>query len=76
MELDSTKKFSDLMRRLVRNLVMGLWVMALLISSSIICTTDMKPRILCIPALGFFGYVLAFIICLYVFIRHFLTRNK
>ena len=76
MELDSTKKFSDLMRRLVRNLVMGLWVMALLISSSIICTTDMKPRILGIPALGFFGYVLAFIICLYVFIRHFLTRNK
>ena len=76
MELDSTKKFSDLMRRLVRNLVMGLWVMALLISSSIICTTDMKPRILGIPALGFFGYVMAFIICLYVFIRHFLTRNK
>ena len=76
MELDSTKKFSDLMRRLVRNLVMELWVMALLISSSIICTTDMKPRILGIPALGFFGYVLAFIICLYVFIRHFFTRNK
>ena len=76
MELGATKKFSDLMRRLVRNLVMGLWVMALLISSSIICTTDMKPRILGIPALGFFGYVLAFIICLYVFIRHFFTRNK
>ena len=68
MELDATRKFSDLMRRLVRNLVMGLWVMALLISSSIICTTDMKPKILGIPALGFFGYVLAFIICLYVFV--------
>ena len=76
MELDATRKFSDLMRRLVRNLVMGLWVMALLISSSIICTTDMKPKILGIPALGFFGYVLAFIICLYVFVRHFFTRNK
>ena len=76
MELDSTRKFSQLMRRLVRNLVMGLWVMALLISSSIICTTDMQPRLLGIPALGFFGYSLAFIICLYVFIRHLLTRNK
>ena len=76
MELDATKKFSQLMRRLVRNVVMGLWVMALLISSSIICTTDMKPRLLGIPALGFFGYILAFIICLYVFIRHLLTRNK
>ena len=76
MELDSTRKFSQLMRRLVRNVVMGLWVMALLISSSIICTTDMQPRLLGIPALGFFGYILAFIICLYVFIRHLLTRNK
>ena len=76
MELDATKDFSRLMRRLVRNVVMGLWVMALLISSSIICTTDMQPKLLGIPALGFFGYILAFIICLYVFIRHLLTRNK
>lgn len=76
MELDATKKFSQLMRRLIRNLVMGLWVMALLISSSIICTTDMKPQLLGIPALGFFGYILAFMICLYIFVRHLLTRNK
>ena len=76
MELDATRKFSQLMRRLVRNLVMGLWVMALLISSSIVCTTDMKPQLLGIPALGFFGYVLAFLICLYVFVRHWFTRNN
>lgn len=76
MELDATKEFSHLMRRLVRNVVMGLWVMALLISSSIICTTEMQPRLLGIPALGFFGYVLAFAICLYIFVRHWLTRNK
>ncbi len=76
MELEATKEFSHLMRRLVRNVVMGLWVMALLISSSIICTTEMQPRLLGIPALGFFGYVLAFAICLYIFVRHWLTRNK
>ncbi len=29
----------------VRNVVIGLWVMALLISSSIICTTNMSPKI-------------------------------
>ena len=33
---------------------MGLWVMALLISSSIICTTDMTPKFMGIPALGAF----------------------
>ena len=76
MKLDATKEMSHLLRRLVRNIVMGLWVMALLIGSSIICTTEMRPQILGIPALGFFGFMLAFIICLYIFIRHWLTRNK
>ena len=55
---------------------MGLWVMALLISSSIICTTDMKPKLCGIPALGAFGYVFAFIIDLYVFIKHFFSGKK
>ncbi len=76
MRLDTTREMSDLLRRLVRNIVMGLWVMALLIGSSIICTTDMRPKMLGIPALGFFGFMLAFAICLYIFIRHWLTRNR
>ena len=76
MRLDTTREMSDLLRRLIRNIVMGLWVMALLIGSSIICTTDMRPKLLGIPALGFFGFMLAFAICLYIFIRHWLTRNK
>jgi ubiquinone biosynthesis protein len=76
MKLDSTRELTDLVRRSVRNIVMGLWVMALLIGSSIICTTDMHPQMLGIPALGFMGYMLAFAICLYIFIRHWLTRNK
>ena len=54
---------------------MGLWVMALLISSSIICTTDMKPKILGIPALGAIGYLGAFVIVLYVFIKHIFSRK-
>ena len=58
-----------LLRRLVRNVVMGLWVMALLISSSIICTTNMKPKIWGIPALGAFGYLIAFAIVMYVFLK-------
>ena len=76
MRLDTTREMSDLLRRLVRNIVMGLWVMALLIGSSIICTTDMRPKMLGIPVLGFLGFMLAFLICLYIFIRHWATRNK
>ena len=76
LDLQVTDELAQLLRRLVRNIVMGLWVMALLISSSIICTTDMTPKILGIPALGAFGYMMAFVIMMYVFIRHVLTRKK
>ena len=75
LDLQVTDDLARLLRRLVRNIVMGLWVMALLISSSIICTTDMSPKVLGIPALGAFGYVLAFIIVMYVFIKHILSRK-
>ena len=76
LDLHTSDELSGLLRRLVRNIVMGLWVMALLISSSIICTTDMKPKLWGIPALGAFGYVFAFIIVLYVFIKHFFSGKK
>ena len=75
LDLRVSKDLAFLLRRLVRNIVMGLWVMALLISSSIICTTDMSPKILGIPALGAIGYILAFLIVLYVFIKHIFSRK-
>lgn len=65
-----------LLHRLVRNIVMGLWVMALLISSSIVCTTDMTPKILGIPALGVMGYVFACIIVLYTIVKHFISDDE
>ena len=75
LDLQVTDDLARLLRRLVRNIGMGLWVMALLISSSIICTTDMTPKVLGIPALGAFGYMLALIIVMYVFIKHMLSRK-
>ena len=75
LDLRASDDLAFLLRRLVRNIVMGLWVMALLISSSIICTTDMSPKILGIPALGAIGYILALLIVLYVFIKHIFSRK-
>ena len=76
LDLRVSKDLAFLLRRLVRNIVMGLWVMALLISSSIICTTDMKPKFLGIPALGAFGYFIAVIIVFYVFAKHIFSKRK
>lgn len=75
LDLHASHELERLLRRLIRNVVMGLWVMALLISSSIICTTDMKPEILGIPALGAFGYFMAFGIVLYVFLKHIFSKK-
>jgi len=75
LDLHASTELERLLRRLVRNVVMGLWVMALLISSSIICTTDMKPKIWGIPALGAFGYLIAFAIVMYVFLKHIFSKK-
>lgn len=75
MDLHASDDLARLLRRLVRNIVMGLWVMALLISSSIICTTGMKPEIMGIPALGAFGYLVAFGIVMYVLIKHIFSKR-
>lgn len=75
LDLHASDELERLLRRLVRNIVMGLWVMALLISSSIICTTDMRPKIWGIPALGAFGYLIAFGIVVYVFLKHIFSKK-
>ena len=75
LDMHASDELSRLLHRLVRNIVMGLWVMALLISSSIVCTTDMKPKILGIPALGVMGYLFACIIVLYTIVKHFISRK-
>ncbi len=75
LDMHASDELSRLLHRLVRNIVMGLWVMALLISSSIVCTTDMKPKILGIPALGVMGYLFACIIVLYTIVKHFISHK-
>ena len=76
LDLHASPELARLLRRMVQNIVMGLWVMALLISSSIICTTDMRPKIWGIPALGAFGYLIAFVIVMYVFLKHLFSKNR
>lgn len=75
LSLHASEELEHLLRHVVRNIVMGLWVMALLISSSILCTTEMKPQIMGIPALGVLGYLIAFGIVMYVFLKHIFSRK-
>lgn len=76
LDLHVADELEALLRREINDIVIGLWVMALLISSSIICTTDMIPRFLGIPLLGTVGYVIAFVIIIINFIRFIIRKKK
>ncbi len=76
IDLRSSEQLTALLHHLVRNMVIGFCEAALLISASIICTTDMWPKIFGIPALGAIGYVAALIIALFFCLRYFVRKHR
>jgi len=76
LDLHSTEDLSALPNRLIRDVVMGVLIAALLIGSSILCTTDMKPKLLGIPAIGAIGFLLAMILAIGIFIEQIRRRRR
>ena len=62
VNLDVTGSEEPLRRidKMVNRVVVAVLTAALLLGSSTVCTTDMTPKVLEIPLLGFFGYLIAF----------------
>ena len=50
--------------RMINKVILAVLVAALLLGSSTICTTQMTPKIMEIPLLGFLGYLIAFVLSL------------
>ncbi|MGN0941931.1 MAG: ABC1 kinase family protein [Selenomonadaceae bacterium] len=48
---------------MVNKLILGLISSALLLASSVICTTQMTPRIMEMPLVGILGYLAALVLC-------------
>ena len=65
VNLDLTGSEEPLRRidQMMNKLIIGMISSALLLGSSIICTTQMSPRLMEIPLLGVFGYLAALILC-------------
>ena len=77
IDLHSSEDLINVISAAIRNIVVGLCVAALLIASSVICTTDMTPKILGIPALGFAGYAFAMVVSIFLTVRYLWSkRNK
>lgn len=74
--LHSSEDLTNVISAAIRNIVVGLCVAALLIASSVICTTDMTPKILGIPALGFAGYAFAMVVSIFLTVRYLWSKRK
>ena len=76
LDLHATEDLSQMLEKLVSKMVMGLVIAALLLASSILCTTQMQPHLFGIPALGFLGYIMALALAGYLVWEHFKNKNK
>lgn len=74
--LGAQDEFTVVAYALIRNLVIGVCIAALLVASSIICTTDMKPQILGIPVLGAAGFFFSFAASAFLVIRNIYYRYR
>lgn len=69
LDLEGSKPLMEDFNRIMNNLIVCIITAALLVASSLICTTNMQPQILGIPALGFGGYVLALGLGIYLIVK-------
>ncbi|MQN00961.1 MAG: AarF/ABC1/UbiB kinase family protein [Lachnospiraceae bacterium] len=74
LDLNPDDKLTAVIDRAVRNLVIGLCITGLLVGSSIICSTDLNPKILGIPFLGFIGFFIAVAAIFYFTCRFFIRK--
>ncbi len=63
LEMNGSEDTLRRIDKMINKLVIGIISAALLLGSSIICTTEMTPQIMEIPLLGVFGYLVAVIFC-------------
>ena len=76
LELTGSEEPISKMERMVDRLIFGIIDGALLIGSSMLCTTDMSPKFMGIPALGAIGFFIAFLLAGGLLIRIFKRRRK
>lgn len=74
LDLEPTSGLTSVIDRAVRNLVIGMCITGLFVGSSIICATNLKPRILGIPFLGFIGFLIAVAAICYFTGRYFIRK--
>ncbi|WP_302608952.1 AarF/UbiB family protein, partial [uncultured Dubosiella sp.] len=62
--------------RMINRIVVCILIASLLLGSSVICTTNMHPKLLGIPLLGVFGFLIAFGMSLWLFVKMLFLHQK
>ncbi len=69
IELSSYEGLMDRLDRIVGRFILAIFACTLLLASSLICMTDMQPKILGIPAVGLLGFIIAAALGIFVIIK-------
>ncbi len=75
LEIVGSEEPLDKIDVMVNKLVVCIIAASLFLGSSIICSTQMKPLILGLPALGLLGYLTAIVLCI-ILVIHILRKPK
>ena len=62
--------------QMVNRIIVCVLIAALFVGSSLICTTNMRPQIKGIPALGFIGYCIALLMSIWLFLKMLFLHKK
>lgn len=76
LKLNDAQSILPALDRMVDRVVVCVLIAALLLSSSVICTTKLKPMVLDIPLLGLAGFFLAFCLSLWLFYKMLFNRKN
>ena len=66
MQLKNIEDPVNALRRSVERMEMGIITAGLFVGSSLLCLTDMEPRVLGIPIIGFLGFGCALVLAVYL----------
>jgi ubiquinone biosynthesis protein len=66
MQLKNIEEPVNALRRSVERLELGIMTAGLFMGSSMLCLTNMEPRILGIPIIGFLGFGCALVMAIYL----------
>lgn len=76
MRLTDLPQLMPSVDKMIDRVILAMLIAALLVGSSIVCTTNMKPTFLDIPLLGFLGFFVSFCLSLFLFYKMLFGKHR